>query len=654
MDWSQPGIVNATDVRFNGGMKTSGVSPGDNAVALFEAIQEALNYPSPVGAIVLIPSVDNALNGGTYNIDTSDFRLASHGYSIEIAPSTATPLLICGTGSTILEIVTPPDPETGDGRTLFNVQNSWVAFQDLTINFNAGSDNKGLGTAFSFNSSASFTAEGCSLWRLYITDCQYPVIFDGVKSCSMRECFVYYDYSGSQTANIPDLKALQVVGGATGSCIEECVFHYHHPEDIESGGTFYGFYIDESSGTRVHDTQLADFQVGISIQSATPSSVALGVAFTGSRISAFGRCLVVGPVVRNLSFTDCYFAASTGWESGGVSETQVGISIGAAGDENNQIDGVRFMSCSLTGNNGTTEYGLQIAAGQAIQIHGGVYSGNGSAGILIAGGFGVQIFGANCTGVELGEETQSIKTPIYQTYGIQVTGGSDIQIIGVNCSANGLPDSPPTPGTGIMIQGSSEAPVTGVLIVGAICTNPTFPSESSISQEYGISVEYASSVIIKDCAIEDAESNGSSGSGYAIYLANAQEVVISTCDLFDNAGGVYVADGCSDLAVRNCNVKGYAAGGAITVASSVSDFEVTECAGYNTQAGEITATVPVGNFSGASEGYFGPVVFYVVNAAMTIQGHSTGLSSGSFTLNPGGAQLASLIPLPSTKFIMFS
>jgi hypothetical protein len=609
----------------------------ENAMALQAVIQAALLLPQ--GAIILIPAFDDDSppNLGVYKIDFSGLSIDTITVGSSASPI---PLLICGTGSTKLEMHT-------EGATLFDVQNGNTIFQDLSIDWH--SETHGLGTAFLFSSPPSYTAENCGLFRVNVDDCQYPVIFNGVNNSSALECYISYhsDYG------VP-IAAVTIEGGSSGTVIDQCVLQYFMPEmEKPPSSVLYGMYIDESSGTTVRSTQISDFDTGVIIQpSASPSGPATDIAFTGVEISGYGPSLVINPPVFNASFTECRFQCGNTYEVYPIS-AMPGVIIGSPGDVDSQIDTIRFTSCNLIGNVSTYLYGMQIAAGQNIQINGGRYGGNATAGISIAGGREIQIFGANCTGYEFrpGEGFG----PTYQLYGIYITGGQDIQIVGVNCSACGLPGSPATPGTGIYVDGYGSS-VSDVRIVGAVCANPPFSSEESVTQQYGIQVQYASNILIKDCFLTEAEED-ETDTGFGLYLEGCDNVTVAGCGLYGNAAGaIYIGSGCDNVFVRKCNATGYgsAFGDAIAVYGSPTNVQVTDCAGYNDLASKLTTTVPVGSFSGISQNYYGPVAFYVYEGGGILMGtYATGLGSGSFTLDAGGTQTAQITTvIPLTKFLM--
>ena len=299
---------------------------------------------------------------------------------------------------------------------------------------------------------------------------------------------------------------------------------------------------------------------------------AIGTTFAGVRVSSPGPAITIKPSVFDVSFVDFHFQTEDGYAGPGP-----GIEIGQSGVANQYIDTVRFTSCVLTGYYGNPPYGMQINAGQNIQITGGKYSGCYTAGIAIAGAATeVQIIGASCIGLEYGYVTKDYPDPLYQLYGITISAGQDIQIINVNCSGSGTPTAA---GAGIFISPSNGATISDVKIIGAICTNPVLQEgeSSMVLQDYGVYASQVSNLLIEDCTL-----TGNSVDG--IYLAEVSEATIAGCDLYGNNQGLYVGNGCASVFIRDDNLTGYGSlGAAITFAGSLTAIEVTDCAGYNDQ-----------------------------------------------------------------------
>jgi Right handed beta helix region len=232
--------------------------------------------------------------------------------------------------------------------------------------------------------------------------------------------------------------------------------------------------------------------------------------------------------------------------------------------------------------------------------------------------------------------------------GMQINGGTNIEILGGYYSCNGGSPSPPISlSAGIVITaGASE--VTGVRIVGAACNNSIYNALESLpgpqppTQQYGIYVENEnwsiSNVLIDSC---DLSGNLSYGAGVT-------------------ATATSEGPGVADLFIRACNLTSNGTG-ALGVTGTAT-IEVTDCAGYNDQARVWTvapaSTATIANYI---YGYYGPVAFYVTGNAnatvhsITIDGHTTALVSGGFTLGPGefaSIDWTTMVPGSSPNFLM--
>jgi hypothetical protein len=94
------------------------------------------------------------------------------------------------------------------------------------------------------------------------------------------------------------------------------------------------------------------------------------------------------------------------------------------------------------------------------------------------------------------------------------------------------------------------------------------------------------------------------------------------------------------------------------VTATVTNLQVTDCPGYNDQAVPVHTTAPANGliFNATTYGYYGLAAFYVsggTDVGVTIDGHSTGLASGGFTLSPGesGVLFYDML-LPAPNFVM--
>ncbi|HVR45243.1 MAG TPA: right-handed parallel beta-helix repeat-containing protein [Candidatus Binatia bacterium] len=586
-------------------------------------IQGAVTYAqSHGGGIIILPDVGT---DGTFGI-----FYVSGIVTIDASVSSAS-ILIMGTGTTILKKI--------DGLDMFDINGSTsesdnlgVGFQDFAVIYDPSITNA-TGTAFNFN-----IATNGRLFRIYIENAPTAVTFENTGQCSMLQCTVAYTSAYSNTST--SLSSLQITGAQT--WIDQCLFKYQGGTTVVQTAVTIG----ESSYTHLIDSQFSDFPAagivldGALFKSGSPGTIK-GPVFMGVRVSSPSYCVQTKPKVYDAAFIECHFQATDG------TTPATGLFIDNAGSGiNGDIDTIRFVSCNCKQ---YASYGLQINAGQNIQVTGGCYSGNGSAstgggvGIAITGpATEVQIVGANCAGPT---ETNSFT----QQYGISITGGQDIQLIGVICSGTGT-SLTGNAGTGIYINGTT---VSDVRITGAICNGSLFGNTAE--QRYGIYVKGASGIVI------DSSYFGGN-TAWGIYLdAVVNGVTISNCDFYANAdGGINIIPGglttsTKNIFVRDCNIVGassYATAIQTTASTGYSNVQITNSAGYNDQKPHLATSVPSGTFSGSTHNYYGPVVFYYWGGTgdVTIDGVATTLTFGSFELNP--VENASIASGGGGSFIM--
>jgi hypothetical protein len=621
MSYTEPGIYNALDSVYMDGMTLANTG-ADNQAALQATIQAAVNAG---GGIVLIPATDMSYGyQGFYKIAAAG---GSGTAAITIPPGDMTePLVICGTGNGTALLM-----ET-NGATLFDVTaNPWVTFQDLTITYDHDASDY-TGTAFNFNSTAgSGTNAGYRLFRVNTMDCQYPVVFNG-NPCiaSMLECAI--QYSGKYPTNLA-VTAISISG--TQVTIDQCTMLF--PGAAADTAATIGISIGNSvAGTTTGDvtiknTYIGTFQTGISIGSSVGNVQTLMVS--NLNITTPGYGVSVQGTVSDASFVNCVFQGPT---NPLVESEGSGILIGAVGSPNDQIDTLRFRSCTATGFSGN---GMEIVSGQNIQVTGGIYAGNGSAGgagIAITGpATEIQLDGVSCIG------PSKASTP--QQYGIAITAGHDIQITGANCSGTGSSgEAGSYPGIGIYIEGSESATPSDVRIVGAICVGDVLTNPSE--QLYGISVSGgATDVCIQWCTL-----TGSMSGGYGLNIAGAKSVFASNCDLTENTYGMAVTDNCEYIYVDSCNFNGSTTGA--LYASSPGTLQIINSSGYNDQGAVFTGVPASGSqFDSNFFDYYGPIAFYVTSGPLSpvtqikIDGTITHLVSGGFTLSapaPNGSSYA--------------
>lgn len=593
--YSIPGIYNVLDYS---------VGPGQTAVNntanMATVISHAVSDTN--GAMILFPTVDGSGFSGPYQFSTTSGTIMA----IPGVGGTTQPLLICGTGGgTTLESLTA-------NATFFSVSSDAVTFQDLTIVYASEPESSPTGTAFSFSG-----GQGYNLFRVSIIDFSTGVEFYNLTQAYMVECTVTY------TTNYPTatLAAVYVDQGAE-VWIDKCLLSFTGSANIESGQI--GVKVGQSSWTRITQTEVQNFYTGIALGIGSGQSAGTMITNTHVTTPSGGIGLSIVQNVYDVKVIGCRFESVT---AGTAQNIVINPTSNAGGDT------LMFDSCVSTG---SIDYGIQIVAGQSIQILGGTYSGNTTAGIAITGSAAeVQINGVSCEGV--GDAGASGP----QIYGIYITAGSDIQILNANCSGNGTSTNN---GSGIYIDGT----VSRVQISTAICNGATPTSY----QSYGISIQSASDIVIDQCT-------ASANLLYGISLVKITNVTVTSCDLYGNSTAGLLLSGGTGLTgskfvyIRDCNITGYSTSSTILFTNILSNIAVTNCAGYNDRAYPVRMTPPgSGTFSGVTYGYYGPTAFYAVGTGLsvTIDGTATGLGQGGYTLGIG--ESASISGTP-TNFYMF-
>jgi Right handed beta helix region len=606
--YSIPGIYNVLDSTFSGGMVPGPLgNPVQNAKALQSAIDHAQTDLN--GGIVLIPTVGGgAGQSGEYLIQGP----SGAGNPIIIIPDTpggimkAQPLLICGTGGgTTLLIET-------NNATLFSVTgNNGLTFQDLTIIYNQLPEAPLTGACFSLTDGLGYI-----LFRVTIVDCEKAVAFNNLDQGYMLQCSILYTsaYPNQDLVGIDIEKSAEV-------WVDQCLLQFG---GTHIANTQVAVQIGQSSWSRITQTEIQNFYTGIELGHGSGTSKGTMITNTHVVSASGGVGLFVGIGVYDIKIIGSRFENQT-------TNTAQNIVVNPGSAGNASVDTVIFDSCVSTG---SVDYGLQIEGGQNIQVLGGTYSGNTTAGVAITGAAAeVQIHGVSCIG--MGDAGGAGP----QGYGIYVSGGTDLQIMNVNCSYNGTTSQI---GSGIFVLGDQ---VSSLQIIGATCKG-----SAGSHQAYGITLEnVVPDVIIAGCTL-------TGNLQWGLNLVQVSNVTVDACDLYNNGtGGVLLNGGethCTNVFIRNCNITGYSGGisSAINSLAVLTNIAVTNCAGYNDLGYFLTNSPPSGTFSGASFRYWGPTAFYVVGSGgVTIDSHSTGLNGGGFTLGIG--ESASISGAP-TSFLM--
>lgn len=195
--------------------------------------------------------------------------------------------------------------------------------------------------------------------------------------------------------------------------------------------------------------------------------------------------------------------------------------------------------------------------------------------------------------------------------GLLILGGSsaaaaasNIEVVGGYYSLNGSNPASGLPSAGIAMIGGSAGP-SGVRITGAAANNSLYDVISSGGSGFLTAVQK-----------------------YGISIETAQHVFVRACDLRGNLTQ------------------------AVTAGGTITDLQITESPAYNDQAVTVKSGAPANGliFNPSTYGYYGPAAFYVSGgtvSSISINGTSTGLMSGAFTLSPGESAVLFYSAAPS-------
>ena len=194
MDYSQPGIYDATDTTFSPGMSAGG-SGENNATALQAAVDYAEAHG---GGIILIPSNDDNNELNNYLITSPD----GGGYCVSI--SGEYPLAIMGTGgATLLTVQHNVDLfDVAPG----NFTGSNLTFQDFFVQYNANQTE--VVTAFNLSG-----CENVRLLRVGVKDAPTAINLQNIQGASLEHVYVTYGEDFDAT----DLPATALKVGPDGS-----------------------------------------------------------------------------------------------------------------------------------------------------------------------------------------------------------------------------------------------------------------------------------------------------------------------------------------------------------------------------------------------------------------------------------------------------
>ncbi len=377
--YSSPGVFNVLDDWGSGPMVPGSVSYTQavaNAAALQATITAAVAYcESPegqqYGAIVLIPSNDTVPSGTDLGDGGKYYICASSASSAAVTISCQFPILILGTGDGTILHMAHYDGHPSNNKDLFLINNAGssetvggVTFQDLHITYDNALD---AGSAIHCEGS-----ENVKIFRCIFYNVPAGIVIDDAQQFVMIDCTnVLISGQGGTILSLGVSAAVQQ------SCVTSCVFRVGSGSGSNSQSGLVIGSVDQLSIVDVRFEAFNTYAIQI-----TPSSSCTDVCFEGVYAAGPGTQLLLQPggagegYIRNASFVNCTFLNND------VSD-EVSAAILNAGTENSNIDTVRLLSCTFSGNPSS---GLEINSGQNIEILGGAYSSNGQAPEVTAAG----------------------------------------------------------------------------------------------------------------------------------------------------------------------------------------------------------------------------------------------------------------------------
>lgn len=481
--FSQPGIFNVLDDWGGFGYPMKAGDPSrtaakKNSQVLAATVAAAVDYCNSggFGAIVLIPSnsevpptTGGGGNGGIYYLSAQD----TSGAPL-VTINCVYPIKIMGTSNASVLTMLASDANVDDEVPMFYIDNAGsddtdvggITFEDLWFEYasSLGGDSAAV---------KSVNSQNVRLNRCVLVNVTNGIVIENTSQFSMTDCTGLFDASvGGTMLTIGDTGSAGT--GSFFAYVSNCQFRVG--TGMATGPAAFGLVLGICNELRVVDCHFEGFNTGITF---SPSADTTDMSFTDVTLIGQGTQVSMTPSdtnkIQGVCFTNCKFQNNSATGTGATLSAVV-LDAGT----NPTIDGVRFVSCLCVNN---AAAGLELRAGQNIEVLGGLYSANsqvssGYAAIWLNGtGTNLRIVGTS-----LVPGAFSVTTP--QPYGVKIGAWtnvfiSDCDVTGYGSGGATAPFEFSLPGAGLEIVNCAGYNDQGTsLALAFLPVSATFSSSS--------------------------------------------------------------------------------------------------------------------------------------------------------------------------------
>lgn len=377
-DLHEIGIINAVYTGYGGGLELGSSSSiaAHNQAALQQIVYAAMQNG---GGTILIPC-------GTYHIAGAVSVDNTYGdYGVVIKGTSGGTELVQDTAGSALFLVSNLTSGLG------------IRFEDLHINYK---HNSATGAAIQVSNCRNVSCE-----RLYFANCPTSFSDDAESAwCGLYNCTVDYDGAAGAT---------MLTFGGTSDYILDCIIRQTAlGHDPPGPANCTGVLVTTGANILIANSHISDFNIGINVTAASSPGIFVSNVICESWQTSLQLIPAVGKQIHSVLCDSDTFAISQN-----STATAAGIIVDTGGGENSSVSDILFQNCMCYGWNGS---GLEINAGENIEVNGGRFgscslsSGSSGGGIAITGAAAnVTIEGVDCTG----------KVPTWpkQPYGISIS-----------------------------------------------------------------------------------------------------------------------------------------------------------------------------------------------------------------------------------------